>query len=417
MVEEIIIINQIQIIERIVSMWINSKYTIRRNPYYGGLHFASKPDALQTNFKQEIETHYIELISKDDQHPGIGFFPLGNSFFSFSMCHKVKGTKEDNRPHDIINGFIVTSEDSLDICKHYIGEETQTFNLFFSESDDIPTIDEDSKNALENMKKFMLKEDLYIRCVHNLIKLKDNGMKVMLSISNEEKYWCFSLLSSISVSLKANLFITADMTCSLTPPDIIINSNDSEFKNLSVFTNNCQYQKLSFEEFLSHDFDINNIQQSLSKYCNDDIHTILNVCKDYLSSNKKISDHKLYATIDLFYLSNNNCFDIFKNHLKDLLYSFDCSSHNLNRFMTLLYIAFKDGMNPSSVDFSSMLTTAPYDFEKMCNFLKSKSTTRREYYQFLKAMLATQFKECFKTPIEKLAFRNGLKDMIKNFSE
>ena len=67
--------------------------------------------------------------------------------------------------------------------------------------------------------------------------------------------------------------------------------------------------------------------------------------------------------------------------------------------------------------FSSTMTSAPYDFNGMCNFLKSKSTSTRQYYQFLKAMLTIQFKTCFKTPSEKLAFRDALNDVITDFVE
>ena len=225
----------------------------------------------------------------------------------------------------------------------------------------------------------------------------------------------FCLLAYILIQLKLPLFITADMSCTLTAPDIMIISSTSDSKNLYSFTNGIHYEKISIEKFLNleNNHIIENAQKSKSS---DEINSVLNECKNYLSNNS-VSEYTLYATIDKFYKENNNYYGIFKNDLKDLLYSFDYNASTLNRFITLTYIVFKDDTHTPSMGFSSTMSSAPYDFSGMCSFLKSKATSTRQYYQFLKAMLSIQFKTYLKTPSEKLAFRDASNDVITDFVE
>lgn len=398
-------------------MWKDNKYTIRRNPKQGGLYFASEPSGFQHDIKQKFSRKYIELISTYNQQAGIGFFPLDfeNNIFSFAMCKREKATKEDSRPHDIINGFIThSSKEALDICDIlavYIEQKTDPLNFFFSK--DTKLINS-SKNSYEI---FMLEEPKLVQLCKKMVIIKNDNIKLRIYTSDEHKYCYFSLLTRILIQLNLPLFITADMSCSLTAPDIMIVSNQSDLKNLNNFTKGIHYEEISIEEFLDFDNNhiIENAQKAKLKYSNE-IDSVLNDCKNYLSNNS-VSEYTLYASIDKFYKENNNYYAIFKNRLKDLLYEFDCNASNLNRFITLTYIVFKNDTYTTSMGFSSVMTSAPYDFSEMCSFIKSKATSTRQYYQFLKAMLSIQLKTYFKTPSEKLAFRDALNDVITDFLE
>lgn len=397
-------------------MWTDNKYAIRRNPQLGGLYF-SESSCFEPHIKRKFQTKFKELISKDETHPGIGFFPLDikNNTFSFAMCQRVKGTKEEKREHDISNGFITNSSDeALDICNtlvDYITHKKDPLNLFFSEDMTLT-----SMNSNENSDEiFMLEQPLLIQLCQKIITLINDNIKLIIFTPDEYKYYYFCLLAYILIQLKLPLFITADMSCTLTAPDIMIISSTSDSKNLYSFTNGIHYEKISIEEFLNleNNHIIENAQKSKSS---DEINSVLNECKNYLSNNS-VSEYTLYATIDKFYKENNNYYGIFKNDLKDLLYSFDYNASALNRFITLTYIVFKDDTHTPSMGFSSTISSAPYDFNGMCSFLKLKATSTRQYYQFLKAMLSIQFKAYFKTPSEKLAFRDASNDVITDFLE
>ena len=396
-------------------MWKDNKYTIRRNPTKKGLYFASKPSDFQPHIEQKLSRKYTELISVDEQHPGICFLPLENNIFSFAMCRKER-TKEENRIHDTINAFIAkSSEEALDICENYIAQ-TNPLDLFFSEEANIPEfINSDSENTFKNIITFMLNEHLLLQCCKKLITLKNNNLKMILSIPTADKYLGFCLLTYIAILSNTELFITADAICLPTYPDIII-SDDNNLKSLNGFINSVHYEKTSFEEFLNNDHIIENAKKSQTK-CLNKINSVLNNCTNYLFSNNEISEHKLYSIIDNFYKEDNNYYGIFKSCLKDLLCNVDYNTSTLNKFITLTYIVFKVDTYSPFMGFSSTMTSAPYDFNGMCNFLKSKSTSTRQYYQFLKAMLTIQFKTCFKTPSEKLAFRDALNDVITDFVE
>lgn len=398
-------------------MWKDNKYTIRRNPTKEGLYFASKPSDFQPHIEQKFSRKYIELISTYKQQAGISFFPLDfeNNIFSFAMCKKKKATKEDSRPHDIINGFIThSSKEALDICDilaAYIEQKTDPLNFFFSE--DTKLINS-SKNSYEI---FMLEEPKLVQLCKKMVIIKNDDIKLRIYTSDEHKYCYFALLVRILIHLNLPLFITADMFCSLTAPDIMIVSKQSDLKNLNNLTKGIHYEKISIEEFLDLDNNhiIENAKKTKLKY-SDAINSLLNECKNYLSNNS-VSEYTLYANIDKFYKENNNYYDIFKNRLKDLLYEFNYNASNLNKFITLTYIVFKNDTYTTPMGFSSVMTSAPYDFNEMCSFLKSKTTSTRQYYQFLKAMLSIQFKTYFKTPSEKLAFRDASNDVITDFLE
>lgn len=395
-------------------MWKDNKYTIRRNPKQGGLYFASEPSDFQPYIKQKLSRKYAELISTDNQHPGIGFFPLDfeNNVFSFAMCKEEKATKEDPRPHNIINGFVThSSKEALDICNilaAYIKQKRDPLN-FFSEN----TLINSSKNS---NKIFKLEQPQLIQICKNMVDIKNNNIKLRIYTSDKyDKYSCFGLLTHTLIYLNLPLFITADMSCSLTAPDIMIVSNQNDLKNLNNFTKGIHYEEISIEEFLgfNNNHIIENAKKTKLKY-SDAINSLLNECKNYLSNNS-VSEYTLYANIDKFYKENNNYYDIFKNRLKDLLYEFDYNASNLNKFITLTYIVFKNDTYTTPMGFSSVMTPAPYDFNEMCSFLASKATSRRQCSKLLETMVAINFKDCFKTHSEKLALRNASNDIITDF--
>lgn len=401
-------------------MWSDNKYDFQRDAAEGGLKLClSESFCPEAPIKRKLESKFKELMCIDETHPGIGFFPLDvkKNTFSFAMCQKTKGTKKDIREHHNITGFVTNfSDDALDLCYSildYIDQEKDPLNLFFSENTKLDLI-----NLKENSDKtYMSEQSLLIQLCQKMITLKNNNIKLIIFTPDKDKYSYFCLLTYILIELKFSLFITADMSCTLTAPDIMIISDESHQKNLSMLKNGIHYEELSIEEFLNSDNNdiIENAQKAKLKY-SDEIDSVLNKCKNYLSNNS-VSEYTLYAIIDKFYKENNNYYGIFKNDLKDLLYNFDYNASTLNRFITLTYIVFKDDTYTPSMGFSSTMSSAPYDFSGMCSFLKSKATSTRQYYQFLKAMLSIQFKTYFKTPSEKLAFRDTLNDVITDFVE
>lgn len=399
-------------------MWSDNKYDFQRDAAEGGLKLClSESFCPEAPIERKLKNNFKELMCIDETHPGIGFFPLDvkKNTFSFAMCQKTKGTKKDIREHHNITGFVTnSSDDALDLCytiANYINQKEGPLNLFFSENTNLDLI-----NPKENSDETdMSEQSLLIQLCQKMITLKNNNIKLIIFTPDKDKYFYFCLLTYILIELKLPLFITADMSCTLTAPDIMIISDESHQENLSMLRNGIHYEELSIEEFQNSDNNdiIENSQKAKLKY-SDEIDSLLNECKNYLSNNS-ISEDKLYAIIDKFYKENNNYYGIFRNCLKDLLSNFDCDASMSNRFITLTYIVFKDDTYTSSMEFSSAMTSPPYDFNGMCSFLKSKAKSARQYHQFLNAMRLILDKTCFKTPNEKLTFRDSLKNTITNF--
>lgn len=399
-------------------MWSDNKYNFQRDAAEGGLKLnLSESFCPEPPIKRKLESKFKELMCIDETHPGIGFFPLDvkKNTFSFAMCQKTKGTKKDIREHHNITGFVTnSSDDALDLYStivDYNDQKKNLLNLFFSEHIDLINPKEKSGEMSKS------EQSLLIQLSQKMITLKNNKIKLIIFTPDEDKYSHFCLLTYILIHLNLPLFITADMSCTLTAPDIMIISKESHLENLSTLKNGIHYEEMSIEEFLNSDNNIiiENTQKAKLEY-SDEIDSVLNKCKNYLSNNN-IFEYTLYAIIDKFYKENNNYYGIFKNRLKGLLYNFDYDASMLNQFITLTYIVFKNDTYTSSMEFSSAMTSPPYDFSGMCSFLKSKATSTRQYYQFLKAMLSIQFKTYLKTPSEKLAFRDALNDVITDFLE
>ena len=394
-------------------MWTKERYVATRDPSRGGLHISATTEGFSKTNKEEIYDRCLELIAKDLGCVCTSIYPLSNGQYSVAMGYKVAGSARESRPHEVIRGVIADPEEVITICETYIAEGNAE-NLFFPSEPNPDRPEEWSiKEALNATASGRMNEfwrALDYRAVlgfFNAMKeVKRKKYKIRLIVPEGTEQLALAACCIMGIQARVRLFVMADGECTQTMPDLIITDK-------LVYLDEQQYRSMTLEQFIYMGSCADSGKEASEKSEKfDEVEKLLALCREYLVS-EDISDYCLYQRVNEVITKDESAYSRFRAGLKNQLYNCKNADYYMERYMKLLYIAFKTTAVRTEGNLSAELCTAPYDFRGMYLLIEKKTKTKRELRRYLVAMLETQFSECGDS-FSKKAIREAAMNVIEN---
>lgn len=370
-------------------MWVNRRFVATRDPSRGGLCMISVSEEVDQNMRDEISDNCIELISEDYDHCCTGIYSLHNGKTVFMVAKKVPGSRKESRPHDVIRGAVVEPEEMNTFLEYYLSNENFE-KIFYPDKLDpdkpevwrFPVLDGFTEES--SLPEFWDGMNLQaIIGLYNAVKeVEKSKLKVLLDVPEGKENIVLAALYTMAIQNHGNLFIVSRGECTLRSPDIIIG------KQLR-YCSSAKYRKLTVEEFIHMGSSMVKNNNPETDGQDNPVEELLTFCYDYLISSD-ITDHKLYDLIDDFHMNHPDDYRTFIRKLKSALRDFKDYEYYSERYLKLLYVAFKIQKD----NFSSELEVGPYDFYLMINFIKELSRNKRKCRLMMTDMFEILFQDC-----------------------
>lgn len=370
-----------------------SSYVGKRDYLTGKFRVIGMSQELNDELKDELEEFCLELISKDTG-PAIAINSLTNGKYTVEMAKRIEEPKTLKVYH-IVHGLIVSWRELEVITEKYIAEG-RAAELFFAESVDLvcpekwtPEVDFSGELEGDAMKNFLNARE-YEEVVRLALALHEVGKKdrkIQLIVEEEKKPVVFAALFKLALmsGSVALSFLMNGETTSDCPHFLLTDPLD--------FMDSQKYERMTLEELVQK----YGRPHSILEDHNEDIRRVddlVDFCQDYLE-NWKIKDRDLYERTGNLLSQDKKLYEQFSNRLKNMLGYVHYSLNDIERYMKLVYLAFKKVDQPAGVQGSELEAAGPYDYTQMINFLREISGKKdKEFKKLLTAMLQTQMECC-----------------------
>lgn len=372
-----------------------SSYVGKRDYLTGKFRVIGMSQELSKELRDELEEYCLELISKDAAGPSIAINSLTNGKYIIEMAKRVEEAKT-LKVHHIIHGLIVSWKELEVITEKYIAEG-RAEELFFAESVDLvcpekwtPEVDFSGELEGDAMKNFLndaMDYEQVVRLSFALYEVGKKDRKIQLIVEEEKKPVVFAALFKLALmsGAVALSFLMNGETTSDCPHFLLTDPLD--------FMDSQKYERMTLEELVQK---YGRPHSTLEEH-NDDmlrVEDLVDFCQDYLE-NWKIKDRDLYERTGNLLSQDKKLYEQFSNRLKNMLGYVHYSLNDIERYMKLVYLAFKKVDQPAGVQGSELEAAGPYDYTQMINFLREVSGRKdKEFRKLLTAMLQTQMECC-----------------------
>ena len=368
-------------------------YVGKRDYLTGKFRVIGMSQELNDELKDELEEFCLELISKDTGS-AIAINSLTNGKYTVEMAKRIEESKTLKVYH-IVHGLIVSWKELEVITEKYIAEG-RAEELFFAESVDLvcpekwtPEVDFSGELEGDVMKNFLNAMDYeqVVRLSFALYEVGKKDRKIQLIVEEEKKPVVFAALFKLALmsGAVALSFLMNGETTSDCPHFLLTDPLD--------FMDSQKYERMTLEELVQK----YGRPHSILEDHNEDmrrVEELVDFCQDYLE-NWKIKDRDLYERTGNLLSQDKKLYEQFSNRLKNMLGYVHYSLNDIERYMKLVYLAFKKVDQPAGVQGSELEAAGPYDYTQMINFLREVSGRKdKEFRKLLTAMLQTQMECC-----------------------
>ena len=368
-------------------------YVGKRDYLTGKIRVIGMSQELNDELKDELEEFCLELISKDTGS-AIAINSLTNGKYTVEMAKRIEESKTLKVYH-IVHGLIVSWKELEVITEKYIAEG-RAEELFFAESVDLvcpekwtPEVDFSGELEGDAMKNFLNAMDYeqVVRLSFALYEVGKKDRKIQLIVEEEKKPVVFAALFKLALmsGAVALSFLMNGETTSDCPHFLLTDPLD--------FMDSQKYERMTLEELVQK----YGRPHSILEDHNEDmrrVEELVDFCQDYLE-NWKIKDRDLYERTGNLLSQDKKLYEQFSNRLKNMLGYVHYSLNDIERYMKLVYLAFKKVDQPAGVQGSELEAAGPYDYTQMINFLREVSGRKdKEFRKLLTAMLQTQMECC-----------------------
>lgn len=372
-----------------------SSYVGKRDYLTGKFRVIGMSQELSKELKEELEEYCLELIRKEDSGPSIAINSLTNGKYIIEMAKRVEEAKT-LKVHHIIHGLIVSWKELEVITEKYIAEG-RAEELFFAESVDLvcpekwtPEVDFSGELEGDAMKNFLndaMDYEQVVRLSFALYEVGKKDRKIQLIVEEEKKPVVFAALFKLALmsGAVALSFLMNGETTSDCPHFLLTDPLD--------FMDSQKYERMTLEELVQKYGRPHSILEDHNEDMRD-VEDLVDFCQDYLE-NWKIKDRDLYERTGNLLSQDKKLYEQFSNRLKNMLGYVHYSLNDIERYMKLVYLAFKKVDQPAGVQGSELEAAGPYDYTQMINFLREISGKKdKEFKKLLSAMLQTQMECC-----------------------
>lgn len=368
-------------------------YVGKRDYLTGKFRVIGMSQELNDELKDELEEFCLELISKDTGS-AIAINSLTNGKYTVEMAKRIEEPKT-LKVHHIVHGLIVSWRELEIITEKYIAEG-RAEELFFAEKVDLvcpekwtPEVDFSGELEGDAMKNFLNAMDYeqVVRLSFALYEVGKKDRKIQLIVEEEKKPVVFAALFKLALmsGAVALSFLMNGETTSDCPHFLLTDPLD--------FMDSQKYERMTLEELVQK----YGRPHSILEDHNEDmrrVEELVDFCQDYLE-NWKIKDRDLYERTGNLLSQDKKLYEQFSNRLKNMLGYVHYSLNDIERYMKLVYLAFKKVDQPAGVQGSELEAAGPYDYTQMINFLREVSGRKdKEFRKLLTAMLQTQMECC-----------------------
>lgn len=369
-------------------------YVGKRDYLTGKFRVIGMSQELNDELKDELEEFCLELISKDTG-PAIAINSLTNGKYTVEMAKRIEEPKT-LKVHHIVHGLIVSWRELEVITEKYIAEG-RAEELFFAEKVDLvcqgkwtpPEVEASGEMEGDAMKNFLnaMNYDELIRLSFTLYEVGKKDRKIQLIVEEEKKPVVFAALfklalmsGAVALSFQMNGETTSDC-----PHFLLTDQLD--------FMDSQKYEGMTLQELIQKYGRPHSILEDHKEDMRR-VDDLVDFCQDYLD-NWKIKDRDLYERTGNLLSQDKILYEQFSNRLKNMLGYAHYSLNDIERYMKLVYLAFKKVDQPAGVQGSELEAAGPYNYTQMINFLREVSGRKdKEFRKLLTAMLQTQMECC-----------------------
>lgn len=384
-------------------------YVGERDYITGKFRVVAISQELNKELKEELEEFCLELISKNTG-PAIAINSLSNGKYIIEMAKRIE--EPNLTVHHIVHGLIVSRKEVEIITEKYIAEG-RAEDLFFAEKVDlecpekwnIPEISGELKG--DTMKSFLnaMNYEELLRLSFALYELGKREYKIRLMVEEEKKPVVFAALFRLAVisgAVGLSFLMNGETTCD--SPHLLL-TDQIDFMDVQ------KYERLTLEELVQKYGRTRSILEDQDEEMRQ-IDNLVDYCYEYLT-NGKISDRDIYERTSRLLNQERKLYEQFVIRLKNMLGWAEYDRLDVERFMKLVYLAFKKVEEPVRVQESELEAAGPYDYCRMINFLREKSNRKdKEFKKLLNCMLQIQI-ECCLGANQAVTIRQSVATLLK----
>ena len=240
-------------------------------------------------------------------------------------------------------------------------------------------------DAMKNFLNAMDYEEV-VRLSFALYEVGKKDRKIQLIVEEEKKPVVFAALFKLALmsGAVALSFLMNGETTSDCPHFLLTDPLD--------FMDSQKYERMTLEELVQK----YGRPHSILEDHNEDMRRVddlVDFCQQFLED-WTIKDRELYQRTGSLLSQDKKLYIQFINQLKNMLESVGYNLGDTERYMKLVYLAFKN-VETSGVQGSELEAAGPYDYTQMINFLREISGKKdKEFKKLLSAMLQTQMECC-----------------------
>lgn len=369
-------------------------YVGKRDYLTGKFRVIGMSQELNDELKDELEEFCLELISKDTGS-AIAINSLTNGKYTVEMAKRIEEPKT-LKVHHIVHGLIVSWRELEVITEKYIAEGCAE-ELFFAEKVDLvcqgkwtpPEVEVSGELEGDVMKSFLnaMSYEEVVRLSFSLYEVGKKDRKIQLIVEEEMKPVVFAALFKLALmsGAVALSFLMNGETTSDCPHFLLTDQLD--------FMDSQRYERMTLQELIQKYGRPHSILEDHKEDMRR-VDDLVDFCQDYLE-NWKIKDRDLYERTGSLLSQDKKLYEQFSNRLKNMLGYVHYNLNDIERYMKLVYLAFKKVDRPSGMQGSELEAAGPYDYTQMINFLREVSGRKdKEFRKLLNAMLQTQMECC-----------------------
>lgn len=379
-------------------MQITDYYIAARQPSKGGLHIKETSKHFPQDCLERLENEYLELIASDYEHHCCAVFPIGNDRFIVSMAMKTNGNHEERRPHEIIHGFLVSSEEFTELCRNSMAQGW-FHQAFFPEiaKGQIELAGFGYYGTVEfqdNLGEFrrQMEGNNLIGFYNSLIEVIRRKAKIHLQVPpGTERIVQAACYDILPKELKSQLSVISNGECTMTDADILITQSIQ-------YQDSKKYIQMDLRTFIEAGLRVKQNAPDVEKAK----HVItaeglVEECIGYIKN--PYIPAQIINKVRRYMNSKPEFFEEVQLQLRYRLETLEVRAHELLEYVQVMCLAFENYQGAASKTPQPLLA-APYDLEGIVKFLETRCISKREQERYLQMFLDLQM-DCYSHLISK----------------
>lgn len=369
-------------------MQITDYYVAARQPSKGGLHIKETSSNFPKDCYECLSTSYLELIASDFTSHCCAVFPMGDGRFIVSMAMKTPGNAEERRPHEIIHGIVVDSEEFTELCKNSMAQRW-FHQAFFPEitKGELEFAGFGSYGTAEfqdNLGEFrrQMEGNHLIGFYNSLMEVIRRKAKIQLLVPpGTERIVQAACYDILPADAKNQLSIISNGECTMTDADILITET-------LKYQDSRKYKQMDLRTFIEAGLRVKNSFPS-----EDQVKKAFTVEDAVEECIKFIKDPEIpvqfISKVRKFMNSKQGRFEEFQLQLRYRLETLEIHYHELPAYIQMMCLAYENYQGNCTKKHDIVLP-APYDMEGIMKFLETRCVSKREQERYLQEFLELQ---------------------------